>query len=72
MGIIRNAYTDLIGKFVWKRPLGGEYNNTTGLTDVNCDSMGSVHVSQNKGMWQTIVNAVINFEVQCNPWELLE
>jgi hypothetical protein len=66
MGIIANACTDLIGKFMWKGPLGWEYNIKTGLTDVYCDGVGSVHVTQNKGTWQTVVNAVMN------PWELLE
>jgi hypothetical protein len=36
MGIITNAYIDLVGKYLWKRPLGRpicrwEYNIKTGL-----------------------------------------
>jgi hypothetical protein len=48
MGILTNAYTDLIEKFVWKGPLGWKYNIKTGVTDVNSDGVSSVHVTQNK------------------------
>jgi hypothetical protein len=57
MGEMRNAYKILVGKPEGKRPLGRlkrrrEDNNTVNVREVRWNSLGWMHLAQDRDQWQ--------------------
>ena len=50
------------GKKLHRRPLRRrEYNIKLNLHEVGCGGMGLRHLAQDKGSWQNLVKAVMNY-----------
>ena len=64
----RGVYKLLVGKPKGKRPLlrprnRWEDNIKMDLREVGCGGMDWIEVAQDRDMWQTLVNAVMNLRV---------
>jgi glycine cleavage system protein P-like pyridoxal-binding family len=68
MGDMRNAYKILIRKPKGKRPLGRpscrwKYNIRRDVREIVWDSVGWIHLAQDKDQWWAFVNVVMNLRV---------
>jgi hypothetical protein len=64
-GEMRNAYNILVGKPEWKRPLGRprrrwEDNIRMDLREVVWKDVEWMHLAENRGQWQVVMNTVMN------------
>jgi hypothetical protein len=67
----RGVYRVLVGKPDGKRPLGrprlrwdGNTSIRMEVQEVGCRVMDWIELTQDRGSWRTLVNAVMNFRVQ--------
>jgi hypothetical protein len=68
MGDTRYTYNILVGKYEWSRPLGRprrrwEASIIIYLTETGCEIVGWIHLSQDRGQWQALVNKVTKLRV---------
>jgi hypothetical protein len=68
MGERRGIYRALVGKPEGKRPLTGtrprwEDNIKMALQAMVCEGMDCISVTQGRGRWLTLVNAVMNLQI---------
>jgi hypothetical protein len=68
MGEMRNAYSILVRKPKGKRPLGRprckwEDNIRMDLREIGWECVDWIHLAQDKDLWRTLVNTVMNLRV---------
>jgi len=66
MAASRAIYKVLVGKYEGKRPLGRprpRWEDTMGLSRVECEGMDWIDLAQDRNRWRTLVNAVTNLPV---------
>jgi hypothetical protein len=67
MGAEMDAYRILVGKLEGKRPLGTPrcrwMNNIKWILETRRDGMYWIDLAQNRGLWKSLVNTVINLRV---------
>jgi len=65
---IRNAYNRSVGKSEWKRPVGQnshrwEHKIRINLIEIGCEDVNWIRLTQNRALWRTFLNTVMNLRV---------
>jgi hypothetical protein len=68
MGEVRNAFSILVRKLEWKRPLGRpdrrwENNIRMDLKEIGWEDVAWMHIAQNRDRWLALVHTVMNLWV---------